>query len=1077
MRAVKTLTVIIWTLICAATVFAQESQQGTITGLVSDQSQAALVKAEVTVSNQATGISRKVLTDSEGLYTIVGLQPGIYTAKVIAPGFKTTEASDIVVSVGASVRINFTLEPGQVSETVTIQADVGLQTETGEVSNLISGAQVNEVALNGRNFTQFLTLGTGVSSAQTGRQMGLGQEGNPLMAVHGGRISMNKFTYDGTLAMDTGGNRGLDLFPPMEAIAEVKVQKSNYSADVGGFGYSVVNVVTKSGGQQFHGDIYEYFRNDKLDARNFFSNERQVIRLNNFGYTFSGPFFIPGKYNKDRTRDFFFWSQSWLRRVGPQINSFTAPPQGVFTAQVPTEAMRRGDFRGVSTPIRDPENNNQPFPNNVIPSNRIDPNALILLNDFYPLPNREGALNFVHNTKSFTIYREELIRWDHHFNEKWTWTLRYAQDTWFQDQDIKRPGNSVLPTFPNRFGKPGKNLTTKLTTMITPRTINLFTFGYSFNEITNNPRGGQRPQGLNIPEAFPSNHFNLVPNVTLAQGFASIGTGDVLNNSNPIFTWKDDFSLSRGRHSFKFGAEIIHHRKKSISYVNEQGSFNFNGGVTGNALADFLIGRAFTYTENDADTQIEVSAWANEFYAQDDFKVSNDLTLNLGARWFLIRGGNGGAEVDDRISAFVPDVYDPAKAPQLLANGQLVSGTGDPLNGIVMPTNLKGLDIGRALKRPVNNAIGPRIGLAYSLSDKTVIRGGYGINYFWGTNNNENKGGNPPFISSVNIQNPRLSNPTGGAGTNFPPNVNSLDVFPKQPSVQSWSLTIQRELTNSLILEVGYVGTRGTHLPRTIQLNQADPSRAGNANLRRPFLGYGTINYNENSAVAKYHGLEVGLSRRITRGLFFEASYTWSRSLGHSEGVPLDSRNKDLDFGLTDLDRTHMFSFNYIYELPFFKGRGDAFEKIFGGWQLSGITTFQSGTPFTVTQSGDVANFGGGTGGQRPDLIADPHEGRGDSLIRYFNTAAFRRVTQTGRIGTAPVNAVRGPGINNFDVSLFKNVYIRESVRFQFGVEAYNVFNHPQFEGVDGGIDSANFGSVTSARDPRVLQLRAKFTF
>ncbi|MBO0863433.1 MAG: hypothetical protein J2P21_34050, partial [Chloracidobacterium sp.] len=335
----------------------------------------------------------------------------------------------------------------------------------------------------------------------------------------------------------------------------------------------------------------------------------------------------------------------------------------------------------------------------------------------------------------------------------------------------------------------------------------------------------------------------------------------------------------------------------------------------------------------------------------------------------------------------------------------------------------------------------------------------------------------PPFVNSVNIQNPQLSNPLGGTETLFPPNVNSLDVFPKQPSVQSWSLTIQRELATNLILEAGYVGTRGTHLPRTIQLNQADPTSSVNANLRRPFLGYGAIPYNENSAVAKYHGLEVSLAKRVAHGLFFEASYTWSKSLGHTESAPLDSRNKDLDFGLSDLDRTHMFSFNYVYEFPFFKKRGGAAGKIFGGWQWSGITTFQSGTPFTVTQSGDVANFGGGTGAQRPDLVGDPNEGRGQSLDRYFNTAAFRRVTQSGRIGTAPINAVRGPGINNFDMSLLKSVYFREGVRLQLGVEAYNVFNHPQFEGVDGGIDSANFGSVTSARDPRVLQLRAKFTF
>jgi len=1072
MRKISTL--IFWPLFVVAGVIAQDSQQAAITGIITDQSQASVPKAEVTVTNQKTGLSRKAATDTEGIFTIVALQPGVYNVKVTSPGFKAAEAAGIVLNIGAAVRLNLTLEPGQVTETVTVQADPGLQTETAEVSNLISGIQVSEVALNGRNFTQFLTLGAGVSSSQTGRQMGLGQEGNPLMAVHGGRISMNKFTYDGSLAMDTGGNRGLNLFPPMEAIAEVKVQKSNYSADSGGFGYSVVNVVTKSGGQKFHGDVYEYFRNDKLDARNFFANERQIIRLNNFGYTFSGPFYIPGKYNASRTKDFFFWSQSWSRRVGPQIDSFTTPPRGVFSAQVPTEAMRRGDFRGVFA-IRDPDNNNQPFPNATIPANRIDPNALILLNSFYPLPNRADAQNYVSNTRSFTRYREELLRWDHNFNERWAWMVRYAQDTWYQDQDIKRPSNTVLPTFPNLFGKPGKNLTTKLTTIVSPRMINQFTFGYSNNAITNLPLGGQKPQGLSIPEAFPSNQFNQVPNITLAQGYAGIGTAGNLQNENPIFTWKDDFSLNRGRHSFKFGAEVIHHIKQQIAYENEQGTFNFNGGVTGNAVADFLLGRAFTYNENDADIDATVTAWDSEFYAHDDFKATNRLTLNLGLRWYLIRGGNGGAEVEDRISTFAPQLYNPAAAPRLTAAGQLVSGTGDPLNGIITPQNLKGLDdLGRDLKRPVNDALGPRAGLAWSLNDRTVIRAGYGINYFWGTNSNIARKNNPPFSNSVNVQNTRLSNPTGGL---FPANVAALDVYSKQPSAQSWSLTIQRELTKNTALEVGYVGTRGSHLPRSIQLNQADPSQSGNANLRRPYLGYGSIPYNENSAVAKYHGLEISLSRRVTSGFFFEGSYTFSKSLGHVEDNPLDSRDKDLDFGLTDLDRAHMFTFSYVYELPFFKGRGGAWEAIFGGWQLSGITTFQSGTPLTVTQTGDVANFGGNTGAQRPDLIGDPNEGLGQSIDRWFNTEAFRAVTQTGRIGTSPVNVVRGPGINNFDLSLFKNIRFSESARFQFGIETYNIFNHPQFDAVNGNINSATFGRVTSARDPRVMQLRAKLSF
>jgi hypothetical protein len=253
--------------------------------------------------------------------------------------------------------------------------------------------------------------------------------------------------------------------------------------------------------------------------------------------------------------------------------------------------------------------------------------------------------------------------------------------------------------------------------------------------------------------------------------------------------------------------------------------------------------------------------------------------------------------------------------------------------------------------------------------------------------------------------------------------------------------------------------------------------RTGNANLRRPYLGYGTIAFNENSAVSKYHALEVSLNRRFAGGLMLEGSYTWSKSLGHPEGNPLDSRNKNLDFGLLDLDRTHMFSFNYVWEMPFFKGQKGIAPAILGGWQLSGITSFQSGLPLNVTQPGDVANFGGGTGGQRPDLVGNPHEGRGQSLQRYFNTAAFQQVTRPMGIGTSPVNPVRGPGINNFDLALLKNIPIRESMRFQFGIETFNIFNHAQFEAVGTGLGAATFGVVTDARDPRVIQVRAKFSY
>lgn len=806
-----------------------------------------------------------------------------------------------------------------------------------------------------------------------------------------------------------------------------------------------------------------------------FSNQRQAIRFNNFGYTFGGPFYIPGHYNTEKSKDFFFFSETWARRVGPQIDSYTAPPLGVFTGVVATAAMRAGDFSGLAT-IHD-ASSGQPYPNNRIPASQFDPNALLLVNTLYPLPNRAGPVNFVYNTRSFTPYREELLRWDHEFSSKWTWTNRYAQDTWYQDQDVTRPGPSIFPTLQNVMGKPGKNLASKLTAVVSPSIVNLVTFGYSYNHFSNMPVTGQRPSGLNIPEAYPSNQFHLIPDITLAQGYAGIGQGSPQQNWNPLYTFKDDLSITRGRHELKVGAEVIRHRYRTINYLNEQGVFNFNGSATGNAFADFLVGRAFTYTENDTDPGVEVTGWDNEFYVQDNFKASSKLTINLGVRWTLIRGGNGGAAVNNNISAFVPSLYKLAQAPRLLSDGEIVAGTGDPLNGIITPLNLKGLDLPPSMMKPNNDVFCPRFGFAYSLDSKTVLRGGYGTNSFWGTAGNFGRRSNPPFTNSVNVQSTLLSNPLGGQGLTFPPNLTSLDIYSKQPTVESWSFTIQRELMTGTSLEIAYVGTRGVHLPRTIQLNQADPLLPGNANLRRPYLGYGTISYNENSADSKYQGLEANFIRRFSHGLMFEASYTWSKALGDTENTPLDSRNKNLDFGLLDLDRTHMLSFNYVWELPFYKSSKGLANSILGGWQLSGFTSFQSGLPLNVTQSGDVANFGGGTGPQRPDIVGDPSQGRGQSLVRYFNVAAFRRVTRTGQIGTSPYNAARGPGVNNFDISLLKNIRPREGMKLQFGLEAFNAFNHSQFEAVGGDITSPTFGVVTSARDPRVVQARAKVSF
>lgn len=1067
-----------------SSLLAQSTGTGTISGTVSDKTGAIIPGVEITATHIATSASRNAITNETGYYSIPALPVGRYEVKAQLQGFKTFLQSGVILDAEEKVTLNIVLEIGQLGESVTVTGTPPpIQTESGDISTLVSGIQVSELALNGRNFSQLVALGPGVVSRQTGRQMGVGQEGNPLLSIHGGRINNNKFTYDGTLAMDTGGNRGLNLFPPMEAIQEMKIMKSNYGADSGSYGYGLINVVTKAGGKEFHGDLYEYLRNNALDARNFFAPTASPLKLNNFGYTLGGPIYIPGRYNQEKTKTFFFWSQSWNLRRGPQLVSFTDPPTSTFTALTPSAAMRRGGFREIlPSRILDPRTR-QPFQDNLVPPDRIDPNASLLLDMYYPLPNRSGVPNFVATPSSATNWREELVRIDHHFSDNVSLMGRYVQDKWEQNQAVIKPAPQVFPTIGGFFGKPGKSFTAKLTTILSQRSVNEFTFGFSMNRITRIPFAvARRPSALTVPEIFPPNLNNVIPTINLSQGFGAIGVGDQLNNVNPLYTYKDDFSHLIKNHNVKLGLEVIRLQKFTLTAPDLQGNFTFNGGATGHAVADFLLGEAFSYTEVEQREKVYLFAHNWEFYLQDDWKVRPNFTLNMGLRYYILVGAPQAVEKFNRISTFVPSLYDPSRAPAVDSlSGELIAGTGDPLNGIITPDDRKGLDLPRSLVKTHFETLGPRIGFAWSpfANQKTALRGGYGLFYFWGNNNHEGLSANPPFSRSVNIFNTQLSNPAVGRGANFPANVGSFDTNYLIPTVHHWSLSLQQQIARETVLSLAYVGTRGTHLEQTININQPRPNlavvqRRISVNAVRPFLGYGNINFSERSASSNYHGLEVHLLRRLNQGLMFEVAYTYSKALERMVGqdVLVDKNEKSL----TDLDRTHVLVINYVYQLPFFKERERVLSRLLGGWQLSGITTFQSGLPFTVTQPGDRAGVGGGT--QRPDLVGTPN--RTNQIDRFFDTSAFAQ-NPLGRFGTAGRNIIRGPGINDWSINLFKNSKIpwltSEGANLQFGAELFNLFNHPQFESVGGVFGSASFGRVLSARDPRIIQLRLKISY
>lgn len=1062
---------------------AQTTGTGSISGTVTDATGAVVSSAQIIATHIATGNSFSASADQKGYYVLSSLRIGEYEIEVSAPGFSTYDRKGIVLTADTTLGVDVTLTVGSKTQTITVTAEQpALQTESGAVNTLVSGAQVQALALNGRNFTQLLTLGPGVNSAVTGERMGVGQEGNPQISVNGGRINATQYTYDGILAMDTGGNRGLDLFPPMEAIEEVQIHKSNYTADTGSYGYGQVNLVTKSGGLDFHGSVYESNGNKAFDGRNFFSSTVSPFNQNMFGFTIGGPVFAaPSSPRHDKL--FFFWSEGWNRRVGPEYVSATAPPQSVFTDTTPTATQRGGNFSALlpGTVIVNPATG-QPFSGNIIPATSIDQNAALLLQNFFPLPNRSGSPNYSYSSDTFTDWREELGRVDYRLNEKFSLMARYTHDLWSENESILTGTYTDFPTTPGYIAKPGQNVVAALTYSINPRTINQFTFGYARNHITTIPGPEAQRAGLTIPTLFGDNNLNVIPGISIS-GYSGVGATGFSNNSNNVYTWRDDFSRQIGQHTLKAGIDFLRLQKFVFNpYTNQQGTFTFNGSITGNALADFLLGDAYEYTEQATVPSEYLFGSDYEFYVQDDWKLRPNLTLNLGLREIIYVSVPDGYEKYNNISDFVPSLYNPANAPTVLSNGRLVAGTGNPLNGIITPGNRGGITgLDQALETPRYGNLGPRVGFAYSPGSrqKTVVRGGYGIFYHWDNDNQQGLSSNPPFSKSAAIFGTSLDNPSGGTGATFPPTLTSEDVYYLYPQVQQWSLTLSREIPSSTVISIGYVGNHAVHLDQSFNINQPQPNlpvAQGTTNLSTvvPYLGYGSISYDDRNSSAEYNGLQVDARRHFAKGFTFEVAYTWSRARCWQVGQ--NTLTQQDEPGLCSIDQPQNLTVNYVYQLPFYKTQEGVAGKLLGGWEVSGITTQEAGFPFTVSETGNRS--GTGNAG-RPNFVG-PLNIQPGNVGKYFSTAAFA-LQPLGQFGNEGAEILRGPGRGFWNVSFSKNTNIGlfkdKKGNLKFTADLYNTFNQVSFNNVGTTYGSATFGQLTSALDPREADFKLELTF
>jgi hypothetical protein len=1190
---------------------------GSITGTVRDSSGAVVPDAQVTATNATIGLTRTTTTNAEGDYLAAALPPGSYDLSVTAKGFKVFQAKKIIVRVSEKSRVDVTLQVGQVTENVVVQGEniAQVETQTSEISGVVTGKEISQLELNGRNFTQLVTLVPGVSN-QTNQDEGeVGLNGNISYSINGGRGEYNNWQVDGANNMDTGSNNTLDTFPSVDAIAEFRVQTSNYSAVYGRNASGNIEVITKSGTKSFHGDVYEFVRNEAFNANSFFNNAsgspRASDKKNDFGYTIGGPIFIPNHYNTNKDKTFFFWSQEWRK----EINPFS------FNQQVPSNAERGGNFNDVcpNTSVSPPSSSEcpinpatgKPFLGNNVP---IDPNALAMMNALIPAPTIDSGANsfFTGSVSEPLSWRQELLRVDQTLGSKFRLMGRYIHDTYTSvDPTVSFVGNP-FPSIQTHIGTPGTSFVLHLTTTATPTLLNEFVFSYAVDHLSLINSGPfQVPQGFTMTGLFPTGpggtQFAQLPAVSLASG-AAYGGGFTVNpgfmpwvNSNPTYGYRDTVTKILGTHNMQFGFEFIAIQKNEQSAPTSVGlggrlTFDENNSVvdpvtnfplsTKNSFADFLHGNIASYAQTSAIVKYYYRYKIFEPYFQDDWHITKRLTLNLGLRVSMF-GTN--RDITKTSFNFEPAVYNasPGTAPQLASDGSLATGVGNPFLGFVQcggsggtsnipsailtafpASTVAGTSYPGCVKGHLFNP-GPRLGFAFDPrgDGKSAIRGGYGIFFEYGNGNEANAEsleGTPPRVlttSQPNVAAGQGACATTGSGYTciggqaelFPLAVNNeppanIQTKAAWPYVQQWNLSYQFELPQNFVGSVAYVGSKGTHLTDARDLNQLhslpaslNPYHAGQAitpqltdasgnvtyagdcstltvgpggapitgpalvnfnvacgndpNPSRPYLGLGTLEFLETAANSSYNALQVSF-RRTLGALIVNAAYTYSHSIDDSsdraDATFVDSYNLASNRASSNFDQRHILNISYVYDLPFFSKSSGWKKALLGGWQLSGITTFQTGTPtlcpgcspgLNNTVFGDNAGVGNGVGtGSRPDLVGDPYgtpckasTAPGPYLFNPCAYAAPRGLT-FGNVGRNTLNL---PHRTNFDMGLFKRFPVKESMSFEFRWETFNTFNHTQFSGVDTSFDPASttFLTATQAHLPRIMQLGLKFLF
>ena len=1109
---------------------------GEIDGSVSDSAGAAIFKATVTVKNDDQNIVIRTLqTNAEGQFTVPLLPLARYSVTVAAGGFQP-QTKTLDVHTGITSAIAFTLSPGNVTQTIEVTTDTTVQPQMDNAASgtLIPSTKITQLSLSSRNFEQLLSIQPGVSGGIPGGTLdrgainATGGVNSATYEVNGLPPADNGYFLDGQdLQRRTAGGTQIGAYPGIDFIQEMNPQRSNYGAQYGGSGSAFLSITSKSGNTDFHGSAFEFFRSQVLDANDYFNNlahvPRPSVRYGDFGYEVGGPIWMP-HHNRQNVKTFFAAGQEFLRSASSVQATLT---------DVPTALQRQGTF---NAPVCTAYNASGACTSSATSITAIDPEAQDYLKDVIdetPLPNSptdpQGLITAEPGTNNET---QTFARIDHHFNDKFSVMFRFFND----------PFNLTVPSgLRSGTQAPGVGIANVTdgarayfasgTYVFSPSNVLQAGGGYFTSYVTAQAIGTLL--AANSPDVRPTlplvATLGRIPNLSIAA--ATYTTISPYNNQEPQTQLFANDTQIIGRHSLSTGFNIEYQKAGNNVGTTNAGAYTFSpttvpavpSGTTpatqyDQALANFLLGSVTSFQQIAPDPATFPHNNLYEAYAQDDYHVRPNLTLNLGVRYSYIATFSSGTLKGMKYLPFInfaPGHYTAAAAPTISPNGQLCLVA--PCNGGVTPNPqynpLNGIIIAR-INSPYGDKVSdqpvltfaPRFGFAYNMGGKstTAIRGGVGI-YYIQMNNADFQSlatANQPNVTSLTIPNTNFSNPGAVtvAGNGSPVTVKAAAVNTQTPYVESYSLDIQRTLPGSTLLDVGYYGNRALHLNINEDLNELPPGlfaqkgiisgnkvTAGNTpdlNVLRPYLGYGPINTDVQGFVSNYNSLQVSVTKRFKENSLATVNYTYSRTLSDAFS-PQNIFDPAAEYGPDANSRPSMLNFNFVYTLPFFLHSRSVAGYVVGGWEFSGIVSFGAGQYMTAHTSavdpagqGILASGSAESGTGRPDEVSNPNSGAPHTLKEWFNTAAFVSVPAGQfRPGDSSIGSIKGPGYEDWDLSLFKNIHVGGERDFQFRLETFNALNHVNFSGVSTTTSATNYGQVTSDGSPRVVQLGAKFTF